>query len=165
MVVSVPEKTLEHWASLYLTYRYRSHASLWWPAHGEDINFGYLPTRPGKAVQLELKTTYLNAAGHVHTVKVDLAQLDRYLKRPHCSRPFYVFPMPHWVDTLESASAAAGIPVTEAGFSRSNAFSRKSWWFAHWMVALTTDHVAQIVSTNLAGFRASGTPSESKLVT
>jgi hypothetical protein len=55
--VSVPEKTLEHWSSQYLTYRYRSKAALWWPASREDINVRWLPNRPGKAVQLELKTT------------------------------------------------------------------------------------------------------------
>ena len=68
MVVSIPEKTLEHWASIYLTYRYHSHAALWWPAHGEDVNVGNLPPTPGKAVQLELKTTYLNSSGTVHQV-------------------------------------------------------------------------------------------------
>lgn len=55
--VSVPEKTLEHWASQYIMYRYRAQASLWWPATGQDIDVSLLPAEPGKAVQLELKTT------------------------------------------------------------------------------------------------------------
>lgn len=54
--VSVPEKTLEHWASMYVTYRFRSKASLWWPNPGEDINIRDFPKLPGKAVQLEVKT-------------------------------------------------------------------------------------------------------------
>ena len=48
--VSVPEKTLEHWSSQYITYRYPSQAALWWPASGEDINVGCLPARPGMIV-------------------------------------------------------------------------------------------------------------------
>lgn len=159
MVVSVPEKTLEHWASLYLTYRYRSHASLWWPVSGEDIHVGYFPARSGKAIQLELKTTTLNSAGDVHEVKISLWQLEKYLHRPHWERPFYVFPMPHWKDTLEVAATAAGLPVTEAGFSRSNFGASKPWWFAQWMVALTTDQVAQIMNAQLIRYRAGGTAS------
>ena len=38
--VSVPEKTLEHWSSQYITYRFGTHAALWWPATGEDIEIG-----------------------------------------------------------------------------------------------------------------------------
>jgi hypothetical protein len=156
MVVSLPEKTLEHWASLYLTYRYRSHASLWWPAHGEDVHVGYLPPRSGKAVQLELKTTYLNARGDVHEVRVSLEQLDKYLRRSHWMRPFYVFPIPDWIGTLESAATANKVSVTELGFSRSDAMSLRPWWFARWLVALTTDEVAEILLTQLAAYRAGG---------
>lgn len=72
--VSIPEKTLEHWSSLYLTYRYRSQASLWWPTRGEDIDVQMLPMAPGKAVQLELKTTTPAGTG-LHDVNVDLGQL------------------------------------------------------------------------------------------
>ncbi len=32
--VSVPEKTLEHWASLCVAYRYQSLAAQWWPVNG-----------------------------------------------------------------------------------------------------------------------------------
>jgi hypothetical protein len=54
--VSVPEKTLEHWASLCVAYRYRSLAAQWWPVNGVDIDLQALPAQPGKAIQLELKT-------------------------------------------------------------------------------------------------------------
>jgi threonine dehydrogenase-like Zn-dependent dehydrogenase len=40
-----------------------------------------LPTRPGKAVQLELKTTTVAGAG-LHDVSVDLGQLWEYRQRP-----------------------------------------------------------------------------------
>jgi len=72
--VSAPEKTLEHFSSLYLTYRYRSQVSLWWPTCGEDIDLQMLPTTPAKAVQLELKTTTPAGTGR-HDVNVDLGQL------------------------------------------------------------------------------------------
>jgi hypothetical protein len=157
MVVSVPEKTLEHWASIYLTYRYRSKASLWWPARGEDIYIGSLPSVPGKTVQLELKTTTLNRKGDVHRVKIDLVQLDHYLALPHWLQPFYVFPMPRWTDTLESATAAIGLAASEVGFSRVDSFSIKPWWFADWMVALTASQVGQILITEMAAFKVGGT--------
>lgn len=156
MVVSVPEKTLEHWASIYLTYRYRSKASLWWPASGEDIYVGSLPAVPGKALQLELKTTTLNKKGDVHRVKIDLKQLDHYLALPHWQQPFYVFPMPRWTDTLKDATAAVGIATSEVGFSRVDAISLKPWWFANWMVALPAAQVAKILSTQMAAFKAGG---------
>ncbi|MGH3206024.1 MAG: hypothetical protein ACRDP5_28830 [Streptosporangiaceae bacterium] len=54
--VSVPEKTLEHWASLCVAYRYRSLAAQWWPVNGVDIDLQSMPAQPGKAIQLELKT-------------------------------------------------------------------------------------------------------------
>jgi hypothetical protein len=54
--VFVPEKVLEHWAGQYVLYRYRSKVALWWPARGEDINVDWLPPRPGKGIQLEMKT-------------------------------------------------------------------------------------------------------------
>jgi hypothetical protein len=54
--VSVPEKILEHWASLCVAYRYRSLAAQWWPVNGVDIDLQALPAQPGKAIQLELKT-------------------------------------------------------------------------------------------------------------
>jgi len=156
MVVSVPEKTLEHWASIYLTYRYRSKASLWWPVRGEDIYVGNLPAVPGKAVKLELKTTTLNKKGDVHRVKIDLDQLDRYLALPHGLQPFYVFPMPRWTDTLENATTTVGLAPSEVGFSRVDSFSPKPWWFANWMVALPASQVGQILAKQMTAFKAGG---------
>jgi hypothetical protein len=43
--VSVPEKTLEHWSSQYVMYRYQAKAALWWPTSREDIDVR-LSTRP-----------------------------------------------------------------------------------------------------------------------
>lgn len=69
--VSVPKKTLEHLSSQYVSYLYRSKAALWWPASGQDIDVRWLPARPGKAAQLELKTTTVVRPG-VHDVIMDL---------------------------------------------------------------------------------------------
>ena len=144
--VSVPEKTLEHWSSMYVTYRYRSKAALWWPARGEDVDIGMLPGVPGKAVQLELKTTTPAGTG-LHDVNVDLGQLWRYSRKPPGRQPFYVFPWPDWDGNL-AAVARARQPrkeVTELAFRRSGS----SWWFADWMVVLTTRQVADVLRSEL----------------
>ena len=143
--VSIPEKTLEHWSSQYLTYRYLSKAALWWPARGEDIRVGWLPTRPGKIVQLELKTTTV-ISPTIHDVKIDLGQLWDYRRQPFGHQPFYVFPKPDWGGTLEAEAIAEGRAVTELGFTRSG----PGWWFADWMVVLTAAEVAAVLHRELA---------------
>lgn len=153
--VSVPEKTLEHWSSLYLTYRYRSQASLWWPTRGEDIDVQMLPMTPGKAVQLELKTTTPAGTG-LHDVNVDLGQLWEYSHKPLGRQPFYAFPRPEWNGNL-AALAREQQPrkeVTELAFRRSGA----QWWFADWMIVLTTGQVANVLrrELNVHGSRTRG---------
>jgi hypothetical protein len=153
-LVSVPEKTLEHWSSQYVTYRYRSKAALWWPTVGEDIDIRWLPTRPGKAVQLELKTTTV-ASGGRHDVLVDLGQLWQYRQCRLGHQPFYAFPWPNWRGDLTTAANAEGRPVTELAFARSG----PGWWFADWMVVLTAAQVAGVLHTELA---AHGSPTRGK---
>lgn len=143
--VSVPEKTLEHWSSQYVTFRYRSHAALWWPASGEDIDVNSLPAKPGKAVQLELKTTTVVSPGH-HEVLVDLGQLWQYRQRSPGRQPFYAFPWPDWDGNLKAVAIAEGRAVTELGFARSG----PGWWFADWMVVLTAAQVAAVLDQELA---------------
>lgn len=144
--VSVPEKTLEHWSSQYISLRYHSKAGLWWPSLGEDVDVRWLPNQPGKIVQLELKTTTVSGPS-AHVVKVDLGQLwDYYHKRSPGRRPFYALPRPDWTGTLEAAARAAGRPITELAFARSGS----PWWFADWMIVLTTTQVASVLSTELA---------------
>lgn len=148
--VSVPEKTLEHWSSQYLTYRYRSKAAMWWPTKGVDIDVKWLPHCAGKAVQLELKTTTV-AGTNLQDVIVNLGQLWEYAHRPLAHQPYYVFPWPDWTGELEAAATAAHIPATELAFSRSG----PGWWFAEWMVVLTTNQVAQALAPELS---AHGSP-------
>lgn len=144
--VSVPEKTLEHWSSLYLTYRYRSQVSLWWPTRGEDIDLQMLPTTPGKALQLELKTTAPAGTG-LHDLNVDLGQLWEYSHKPLGRQPFYAFPRPDWDGNLVVVAKAKHPrkEVTELAFRRSG----PQWWFAEWMVVLTTRQVADVLRREL----------------
>lgn len=136
MVVTIPEKTLEHWISQYIANRYAGSAALWWPTRGEDIDVRSLPTRPGKAIQLEVKTSTVIAAGQ-HDVLINLEQLRRYRSRPLALQPFYVFPLPYWRETLQEDAQRVGYQVTEGAFKRSGS----PQWFGHWMVVLTTEQV------------------------
>ena len=131
--VSVPEKTLEHWASLCVAYRYRSLAAQWWPVNGVDIDIQALPAQPGKAIQLELKTITPAGPG-CHKVNVDLGQLWEYSQKPLARQPFYAFPRPHWDGELAAAAKADGQDATELAVQR----SKTGWWFGDWMVVMTT---------------------------
>jgi hypothetical protein len=158
--VSVPEKTLEHWCSQYVTYRYRAQSALWWPTQGADIDVRFLPRQPGKAFQLELKTT--NFGSRYHDVWVDLGQLLRYWNRRRASQPFYAFPWPDWFGELEPVAVRLGVEPTDIGFSRSGT----EWWFAEWMVVLTIDDVIRTVLPDVhahrAAHRAAGTSEETR---
>jgi len=145
--VSVPEKTLEHWASQYAMYRTRSQASLWWPATGQDIDVRMLPAEACKAVQLELKTT-TPAGGGLQIVHIDVGQLWEYNQKPLGEQPFYAFPWPDWIGSLD-VMARAQRPrreVTELAFRRSGS----GWWFGDWMVVLTTRQIANVLRPELA---------------
>lgn len=144
MTVNIPEKTVEHWVSMYITYRFSSKAALWWPTQGEDIAIEALPQRPGKAIQLEIKTVR-PGAGVTHDVNVDIGQLWEYLQRP-CP-PYYVIPWPTWSGDLRVAAAAATpvVPVTEIAFARSN-----DWWFGSWVRVLTPQQVKAVMANELA---------------
>ena len=91
-----------------MTYLYQSWAALWWPTRGQDIDVRWLPTRPGKAVQLELKTTTVAGAG-LHDVWVDLGQLWEYRQRPLGHQPFYAFPWPNWHGNLVVGQRMPGV--------------------------------------------------------
>jgi hypothetical protein len=97
MTRSFPEKTLEHWCSLHLSYRYRAKALMWWPASGADMDVITTPQAWGKRLWLELKTTEWKPAPGRHELSIDLVQLRRY---GHQSVPdYYVFPVPRGTAT------------------------------------------------------------------
>ncbi len=140
MAVTIPEKTLEHWVSQYINYRYASKAGLWWPAAGEDISVDHLPRAPGKALQLEMKTSTEDSKS-TRSVSVSYPQLCHYHARPRHEQPFYVFPEPRWpVQTLVDYCKTQNQDITELGFRRAGRL-----WFATWLRVLTTDEVARAV--------------------
>jgi hypothetical protein len=157
--VSVPEKTLEHWTSQYITSRFSTHAALWWPVDGQDIDIRNFPAAAGKAVQLELKTTTVTGPRR-HEVLVDLVQLAEYGRRPLGRQPFYVFPWPDWCGRLEDEASASGYPVADLAFSRSG----RGFWFADWMVAMTTRQVSGLLDLELKKHGSSTRRKKSSLV-
>jgi hypothetical protein len=138
-------------------YRYRAQASLWWPATGQDIDVSMLPAEPGKAVQLELKTTTPGGGG-LQSVYVDIGQLWEYSQKRLGEQPFYAFPWPDWAGSLAAVAKAARPrkEVTELGFRRSGS----GWWFGDWMVVMTTRQVADVLRPELAAhpYRNRGSP-------
>lgn len=146
MVDSVPEKTLENWASIYITYRFRSHAGLWWPTTGEDISVGHIPKKPGKHIFLEMKTSSVDKKRpDRHVVQIDRPQLDQYLKLPVGLQPFYVFPRPTWKGEVKSAARKASIDETDIGFSR-NAYKKPVGWSADWLRVLSAKDVSAAIN-------------------
>jgi hypothetical protein len=156
--VAVPEKALEHWASQYIAYRFRSKAAMWWPACGEDIDLDLLPARPGKAIQLEMKTT--TPSGPYQDVKVDLGQLWEYHLRPLGEQPFYVFPRPDWEGSLAECSQRNRKVVTELGVARSG----RGWWFADWLLVLTTAEICEVLASPLRNHGSSRRGQPARLV-
>jgi hypothetical protein len=110
-----------------------------------DIDFEHLPKRPGKIIQIELKTTEV-VGRDIHEVEVDLGQLWEYCRRPFGHQPFYAFPRPRadWHGDLRAA-VEPDLSVTDLGYGRSG-----KWWFANWMLVLTTQQVAVILAKPLA---------------
>lgn len=96
-----------------------------------DIDIQALPTQPGKAVQLELKTITPAGPGR-HKVNVDLGQLWEYSQKPLSRQPFYAFPRPHWDGELAAAARADGQDATELAVQR----SKTGWWFGDWMIVM-----------------------------
>lgn len=143
---SIPEKTLEHWTSIYLTNRFPNGA-MWWPAIAEDILTELPPlaaSGPGKTLALELKTTKADGANHV--LDIDTHQLARYLHPPF-GPPlpvYYVFPVPHWTGPLTSSSGRT--PAAPAG---STAAPPDWWrravgwqWFGDWLYVMSARSLA-----------------------
>lgn len=157
--VAVPEKTLEHWASQYIAYRFRGKAAMWWPTRGEDVDIDLFPARPGKIVQLELKTT--TPAGRAYqNVNVDLGQLWSYRSRPLGKQPFYVFPRPGWEGDVAEFSRRHGKVPAELGLARSG----REWWFANWMVVLTTAEVCEVLAGPLRNHASPSRGEKKRLV-
>lgn len=136
----LPEKTLEHWVSLYINYRYQSHANLWWPAHGEDIKANSLPPKSGKFVLFEIKTAEFDASRHhISRVVIDVAQWRRYSQRDEPVA--YVFPIPHWSGLLLDQTLPTPHITPDLAFSRVGS----PYWFIDWTRVLSVDEVGSII--------------------
>jgi hypothetical protein len=156
--ISLPEKTLEHWASQYVLFRFRSKAQIWWPPFGADVDIRNLPRRPGKALYLELKTATVASGGH--EVRIDLRQLAAYTAMPIGRQPFYVFPLPPWSGELEGSDGATWRnphAAPDLAFTRSG-----SSWFGFWTVVLTTEQVRACMATALATLTPASGPRPTK---
>lgn len=157
MPVSLPEKTLEHWLSIHLTYRYRAKVSLWWPSSGEDITAGDLPTVPGKQFWLEAKTVTWLASPRVHSLKVNLWQLWKYgdsALNPMGVPDYYVFPAPPFAGhiTDPGLSWLAGRDKSWIGFQSKSGND----WFAHWTWVLPGSELRRVLSVQLADWSTHG---------
>lgn len=157
--VSIPEKTLEHWASIYLTNRF-PWSKLWWPADGEDVAIGDLlrgasrSSPSARACLLELKTTtwepLKTSPFGRHELKIDGAQLARYLYSPSRVPVYYVFPAPFWLSPVSPGVAAPkpalGGSIGYAG-STSTRFRPEEWWrrlsepewFGNWLYVVRAE--------------------------
>jgi hypothetical protein len=153
MAVSIPEKTLEHWLSLYLNYRYKSRISMWWPTVGEDINANPLTNTLSKQFWFELKTTnwLANPSESVHRLQIDLKQLWAYGLRGGFD--YYVFPAPFWSGGIANANGR----LMSADFVHKRAGSQ---WFVNWMYVVSGDdlrsHFSRMGTTSWTGNRTLG---------
>lgn len=146
-VRSIPEKTLEHWTSIYLSNRF-PNGSFWWPAFGEDV-LVELPrlaaSGAGETFALELKTT--EAVGTDHLLSIDTLQLDRYVNPPFGPPPpvYYVFPVPHWAGPLTSRSGMTPVAPTSTTLAPPAWWRRRAGrpWFGDWLYVLSAQDVAE----------------------
>lgn len=151
MVRSIPEKTLEHWVSFYINYRYRSHSGQWWPTEGEDIAVNGLPSRPGKILQFEVKTSELSGRHQdIHTVRIDRRQLCAYLRRPLGLQPYYLFCAPEWAGQFQVAARGVGADPYEFAFSRVGS-SPLGGWFVRWSIVMSARDVNSVLGNQVCG--------------
>lgn len=140
---SIPEKTLEHWCSIHLSYRYRARLRMWWPTAGEDVDVSGGPLAPGKRFWLELKTTEWNRAAKRHDLTIDLDQLAAYGSHP--VPDFYVFPAPPWSGTLGQAPKpawAGGLDPSDFAYQTHSGDK----WFPNWLYVVPGSSLRRIVS-------------------
>lgn len=129
MTRSFPEKTLEHWCSMHLSYRYRAKLLMWWPASDADIEVIKPKGGWGKRFWLELKTTeWKPGRNGRHELSIDLPQLAAYGAQ---SIPdYYVFPIPPWEGILGEPASLAWLDKPRERLAYGAQSDEK--WFAEW---------------------------------
>jgi len=154
MTRSLPEKTFEHWCSIHLNYRYRSHLQMWWPSSGPDIDAVAIPGSYGKRIWLELKTVEWNVAQGRHDLLIDAKQLDAYGKQ---SVPdYYVFPVPDWQGVLGDSSSTGwlgAVPASELAYQTRS----KERWFVNWTFVVPGHLLRRSLASEIATALARGT--------
>lgn len=128
MTRSLPEKTLEHWCSIHLTYRYRAKLLMWWPTMREDIAVRALRGVWGKQFWLELKTTEWNASARRHDLEINLGQLKAYGN--HATPDYYVFPTPPWNGVLGDRASRKWLKVERERLAYET--HSDAQWFTQW---------------------------------
>ena len=155
MTRSLPEKTFEHWCSIHLNYRYRSHLQMWWPSSGPDIDAVAIPGNYGKRIWLELKTVEWNAARARHDLSIDLRQLDAYGKE--AVPDYYVFPTPEWQGVLGADAASDrwldGLPPSLLAYQTRS----KDRWFAEWTFVVPGHVLRRSLAPEITAALARGT--------
>jgi hypothetical protein len=143
VVRSIPEKTFEHWASMYVAHRFPL-GGLWWPTVGEDIRVEDLGTLPGKALLLEAKVPELKADGS-HVVTIDVAQLRKYVAS--VAPVYYTFPAPPWTGDL-TTSAWLGIERrADLAYKRAgHRWSEGGLWYARPVLSSLTWRLLRVRS-------------------
>jgi hypothetical protein len=190
--VSLPEKTLEHWASIYISNRFPG-ANVWWPTQGDDIALDLFTAaasaiRPSQLLVLEIKTSTWLGPRRGHQVNIDTAQLSDYLRRigPRgLTLPaYYVFPAPHWDGPIVPPAPTYGapgsrpLPLRVSTVANGDVTDPTTWWrrrsgdqwFGHWTYVMPATQVAASLdaswqSTLLAKKAASPPASRAKVTT
>jgi hypothetical protein len=97
MKTTLPERSLELWTAGYLVHALPD-ITLWAPTQRATSNFDMSAGANGKLFLFEFKAAYLGAGEHV--VKIDLAQLARYLSHPVMKAcTYYLLPLPPYATT------------------------------------------------------------------
>ena len=154
MIRSLPEKTCEHWCSIHLNYRYRSHLQMWWPSSGPDIEAVALPGSYGKRIWLELKTVAWNAAQSRHDLFIDAEQLEKYGRQ--AVPDYYVFPVPQWQGVLGDKSSTrwlGTLPASQLAYQTRS----EDRWFADWTFVVPGHVLRRSLASEITAALARGT--------
>lgn len=154
MTRSIPEKTLEHWCSFHLNYRFRSHLQIWWPTFGAEIDALRIPGVSGKRVWVELKTVEWNPVASRHDLSIDLRQLDAY--GAQTVPDYYAFPVPPWSGVIGDATSVAWLGALPKSLLAYQTRSREKW-FADWMFVVQGHVLRRSLASQIAAYRSSGT--------
>lgn len=126
MVRAIPEKTFEHWTSMYLANRF-ARSALWWPTAGEDVHVEDLGNLPGKALLLELKVP--EEGTPTHTLTIGIPQLRRYVtwRRTRGIPTYYAYPWPPWTGDLHASGWLGTERRADIAYLRT-----EERWFGNW---------------------------------